>query len=335
MLGKLRVGVIGAGDMGMRHLRVWQNVPEAEIVALVEGVPERLEAAGREAGVTALFTDYKTAINETRPDVVSVCLPTSFHAPVSIYALEHGVHVLCEKPIALTLQDAEAMEEAALKNGKLLSIGFMLRYSAAFARLKEWIKEGRIGRPILAISENFMDIRPKVVMHAKNINGGPILDYWCHDFDLWRWLFESDPYQVAGYGMTFAGNKPEVAGLEELAIDTAGVVINYYSGDIAQFSTSWGLPRSLAAYGFSSDKFVGPDGLIFGDIRKELTLVQADGTTESISNAGINWWQDEILAFVRAIREGSSYIGADDGIAALKLSLATLQAIESGKTITL
>jgi predicted dehydrogenase len=335
MTGKLRVGVIGAGDMGMRHLRGWQNVLDAEVVALVEGVPERLEAAVREAGVTALFTDYQVAINETRPDVVSVCLPTSFHAPVSIYALENGAHVLCEKPIALTLEDAQAMQEAAIKNGKLLAVGFMLRYSAAFARLKEWIKEGRIGRPILAISENFMDIRPKIVMHAKNINGGPIVDYWCHDFDLWSWLFESKPQRVAGYGATFAGNKPEVAGIRELAIDTAGVVINYYSGDIAQFSTSWGLPRSLAAYGFSGDKFVGPNGIIYGDIRKELILVQADGTTESISNAGINWWQDEILAFVRAIREGGSYIDAENGLKALELSLAVLKAIESGKTITL
>ncbi len=335
MAGKLRVGVIGAGDMGIRHLRGWQNVPDAEIVALVEGVPERLEAAGREGGVTALFTDYRVAIDQTRPDVVSVCLPTSFHAPVSIYALENGAHVLCEKPIALTLEDAKAMEEAAIKNGKMLAIGFMLRYSAAFTKLKEWLAEGRIGRPVLAISENFMDIRPKVVMHAKNINGGPIVDYWCHHFDLWRWLFESDPYQVAGYGATFAANKPEVAGAGELAIDTAGVVIKYHSGDMTQFSTSWGLPRSLAANGLTTDKFVGPDGIIYGDIRKELTLVQADGTTESISNAGINWWQDEILAFAWAIREGGSYIGAENGIEALKLSLAALEAIESGETVKL
>ncbi len=335
MAAELKVAVIGAGDMGVRHLKAWQNVPEARVVALVEGVAPRLEAVGKETGITNLFTDYKEGIEQSRPDVVSVCLPTAFHAPVSLFALEHGAHVLCEKPIALTVADAEQMQQAAESRGLKLATGFMLRYSAAFARLKQWLDEGRIGRPVMAVSENFMGIRPKIVMHAKNINGGPVVDYWCHHFDMWRWLFSSDPASVSGYGMVFAGNKSEVENLGELAIDTAGVAIKFRSGDIAQFSTSWGLPRALDAKDFTADKFIGPDGLIYGDIRKELTLVQANGQTETISNAGINWWQDEILAFARSIREGTPFIGAAEGIEALKVSLAALEAVETGQTVQL
>jgi predicted dehydrogenase len=324
----LRVCVVGAGDMGLRHLKAWQNVEQVEVVALVEGVEERLAQAGQECGISGLYQDYKQAIDETRPAVVSVCLPTSFHAPVTIYALESGAHVLCEKPVALNLADAEAMKETARRKGLLLAVGFMLRYSPAVARLKEWLAAGKIGRPVMVVSENFMEVRPKRVMHAKNINGGPIADFWCHHFDLWAWLFESEPASVAGYGAVFAQNKPEVSGLGELAVDTATVSIKYRSGDIGQLSTSWGWPPALKPWAISSDKFIGPDGLIFGDIRKKLTLVQSDGQTEEVSNAGLNFWQDEIDAFARAIRQGGYFAGVDEGIAALKVSLAAFEAIE-------
>ncbi len=324
----LRVCVVGAGDMGARHLKAWQNVEQTEVVALVEGVRQRLDQTGQECGVTGLYLDYKQAINETKPDVVSVCLPTSFHAPVTIYALENGAHVLCEKPMALSLSEAEAMQAAARKSGLLLAVGFMLRYSPAMARLKEWIAAGKIGHPVMAVSENFMEIRPKRVMHLKNVNGGPIADFWCHHFDLWRWLFESEPDSVTGFGKIFAANKEEVSGMGELAVDTAAVSIKYRSGDIGQFSTSWGLPPALKAWGISSDKFIGPDGLIFGDIRKQLTLVCKDGSTEEISHTGLNWWQSEIFAFARAIRQGGFFTGAAEGIAALKVSLAALEAID-------
>ncbi len=329
----LRIAVIGAGDMGVRHLKAWQNIPDSQVVALVEGVRSRLEATGQECGVSGLYEDYQQALDDTRPDIVSVCLPTSFHAPVTLAALKAGAHVLCEKPMALNLADAEAMQAAAHQQGLLLGVGFMLRYSQAIARLKQWLVDGRIGQPVMAVSENFMEVRPKRVMHAKNINGGPIADYWCHHFDLWRWLFESEPESLTGYGTILAADKDEMKGLGELAVDTAVVSIKYRSGSIGQFSTSWGLPPALKTWGMSSDKFIGPQGIIFGDIRQQLTLVEGNGQTEEVSNAGRTWWQDEIAAFARAVREGGPFIGAEEGIAALKVSLAAFEAIENGTTV--
>jgi predicted dehydrogenase len=332
----LRVAVIGAGDMGVRHLRGWQNAG-TEIVAVVDDVPSRLEALGATLQPsTRFYNDYKTAISEARPNVVSVCIPTAFHAPVSLYAIEHGAHVLCEKPIALTLEDADAMIEAAKRQGVLLTVGFMLRYSSGIAKLKDWVSSGAIGKPILATSENFMEVRPKVLMHAKNVNGGPILDYWCHQFDLWSFLFDSEPVSVSGYGTIFAQGKPEVANLGELAIDTAGVTIKYKSGDIAQFSTTWGLPRTLKGRDISGDKLIGPKGMIIGDIRKQMTLVNGAGQTEEVNNTGVDWWQLEIAALAENIRNGGApLVDARNGREALRLSLAALKAIETGQTITL
>lgn len=333
----LRICVIGAGDMGLRHIKGWQQIENAEVVAIVDDVPERLQAAGIEFKVSGLYADYQTAISQTKPDVVSVCIPTAFHAPVSIYAIEHGAHVLCEKPIALRLEDADLMIEAAERKGVLLTVGFMLRYSQAIQKLKQqWLDANAIGRPIMVVSENFMEVRPKVLMHARNINGGPLIDYWCHHFDLWSYLFDSQPVSIAGYGTIFAQDKAEVAHLKELAIDTAGVALKFASGDIGQLATSWGLPRALAGQAISSDKFVGPSGLIIGDIRRHLTLVKADGTSEEIYNTGRDWWADEITAFAQTIRNGGSpLVTGQQGREALRISLAAIEAIETGQTVTL
>jgi predicted dehydrogenase len=347
MTKKLRAVVVGAGDMGLRHAEGWRNLAkvtggsiEGELVGLVDDVPARLQAVQQQYGLSsaALFNDYKTAIEQTRPDVVSVCVPTAFHAPVGLYAIEHGAHALVEKPLSLSLADADALIDAAQRQGVLLATGFMLRYSPAIETLKSWVASGKLGRPILYTSENFMEVRPKILMHHKNINGGPLLDFWCHQFDLWSLLFESEPVSVAGYGAIFAEGKPEVANLPELAIDTAGVIVRYKSGDIGQLSTSWGLPRNLSVGMVSSDKLAGPNGIILGDIRKTLTLhaMGANGQEEVLiaENKLTGFWQAEIVGFAQAIVGGGT-VRADGikGRDALKVSLAALRAIETGETV--
>ena len=332
----LKVCVIGAGDMGLRHINGWQQVEDAQIVAIVDDVPLRLKDAGHQYQVSGLYANYQDAIDETRPDVVSVCIPTAFHAAASLYAIEHGAHVLCEKPIALTLADADAMIEAAQRQGVLLTVGFMLRYAKAMQDLKKWVASGQIGRPILYVSENFMEVRPKILMHAREVNGGPLLDFWCHHFDLWSYFFESQPVSIAGYGAILAHGKPEVENLDALAIDTAGVVIKYASGDIGQLATSCGLPTALSAHAASSDKLIGPDGLIEGNIRREMTIRKGNGRSIEISNRGIDWWRDEIAAFAQNIREGSTpIVTGQNGREALRVSLSAIEAIETGQTVKL
>ncbi len=334
---RLKVCVVGAGDMGVRHLKGWGKVKEAEVVALVDDAPARLQALGALLqSTTKLYADYRQAIDEARPDVVSVCVPTAYHAQVSLYAIERGAHVMCEKPIALTLEEADMMMAAAQEKGVLLTVGFMLRYSPAVLKLKDWIINGTIGRPLMIVSENFMEVRPKVLMHAKKVNGGPLMDYWCHHFDLWSYLFDSKPVSVSGYGTIFAQGKPEVALIPELAVDTAAISIKYQSGDVAQLSTSWGLPKMFANHHISSDKIFGPKGIIVGDIRKQMTLMNEAGNEEEVKNSGVDWWQTQISAFAHTIQEGGKpLVRAQNGREALKLSLAALQAIESGLTVML
>jgi myo-inositol 2-dehydrogenase / D-chiro-inositol 1-dehydrogenase len=345
---KLRVAIIGAGDMGVRHAAAWQNLAietegaiQAEIVALVDDVAERLKDAQESFRLedTALFSDYRIALARSKPDVVSVCIPTAFHAEVGITAMEYGAHVLIEKPLALTLEQADAVIQAAGKNGVLLAVGFMLRYSPAVQTVKQWLEQGKFGQNLLYTAENIMTIRPKIVMHAKNINGGPVMDYWCHHFDLWSYFFDSKPISVAGYGSIFAQGKPEVSHFNELAIDTAGVTVRYANGNIGQFSTSWGLPRNLSMGMLENDRLIGSNGIAFGNIRHELKLHYNAGDKEEIlvtSNNLKHLWQDEITGFATAIVQGGKPLaGGAEGRAALVTSLAALKAIETGETVYL
>jgi UDP-N-acetylglucosamine 3-dehydrogenase len=346
---RLKVGVVGAGDMGLRHAQSWQNLSqttggqiEGEIVAIVDDVAPRLEAARDmfKLDSSAMFSDYHTAIARTRPDVVSVCVPTAFHVPVGLAAIEYGAHVLIEKPLSLSLEQTDAVIEAARRQGVVLAVGFMLRYSPAIRQLKSWVEAGRLGNPLFYSAENFMEIRPKILMHHKGINGGPLMDYWCHHFDLWSLLFDSAPVSVAGYGGIFAQGKPEVVGISELAIDTAGVVVRYANGSVGQLSTSWGLPKGLSVGHLSADRLAGPNGIVVGDIRKTLTLHAAgpDGkeVLEETRNELAVFWQDEITALARTIVQGGQPLaGGKEGRDALALSLAALEAVETGKTITI
>jgi predicted dehydrogenase len=334
--------------MGVRHAAAWQNLAVetegaivGEIVALVDDVAERLREAQTSFKLedAALFNHYKAALRETKPDVVSVCIPTAFHAEVGIAAIEQGAHVLIEKPLALTLDQAEAVIAAAEKTGVLLAVGFMLRYSPAVLEVKNWIEQGNFGSTLLHTAENIMSTRPKIVMHAKNINGGPIMDYWCHHFDLWQYFFNSKAVSVAGYGSSFAQGKAEVAHINDLAIDTAGVVVRYASGDVGQFSTSWGLPRGLHVGMLENDRIIGANGIAIGNIRHEMKLhYSVEGKEEILvaKNHVKEFWQDEITALAIAITQGGKpTAGGAEGKEALKMSLATLKAIESGETVYL
>lgn len=135
-MGKLKIGVIGCGTIAKyRHLPEYDANPEVELVAVCDLEPERAEAYAEQYGAKAL-TDYNELLQIEELDAVSVCLPNYLHAPVTIDALNAGKHVLCEKPMATSREEAEQMIEAAAQNGKKLMIGHNQRFVAAHKKRK-------------------------------------------------------------------------------------------------------------------------------------------------------------------------------------------------------
>lgn len=326
----LRVCVVGCGDMGAKHAARWANVPGAKVVAVADIRPERAQALTAAHGLDRSYTDFRPAIRESDCNVVSVCVPTSRHAEVSCFAAEQGRHVLCEKPMALTLAQADAMIETAKRSGVKLGVGFMRQYSPITATLRDWLSAGRLGRPAFYHAADVREIRPKREMHDAQINGGPVLDMGVHLFDIWRTIFASEPVSVSAQGMKLGQARPELAHIADIAYDTAAVSVHFQSGDVGVFVVCWGLPPGATPPG-SADRIFGPKGLLeisYGIQQQTLRFLREGGAWETIAEAYVDMYQAEIDHFARCVRDDLDPLaGGNAGKHALQIALAALQAI--------
>ena len=322
MIAGLGVLVIGAGEMGGMHARRWRDAG-ATIVGIYDPATVRAQEMADTFRSQAVAS-VEAGLELPGVDVVSVCTPTFLHARYTVAALDAGKHVLCEKPAALDLREAFAMKEAQERSGKLLRVGFMRRFDPAWDRILQF--GNSIGRPILAQATLAAGVRPKLLMHDAAANGGPIIDMCCHIFDQWAQLFGSQPSAVRAYGYTFSQDKPEVAAIERKALDSAHITLIYPNGGVGQVQVSWGLPRGIEAT--ERHTYMGPDGLITVEWPGEVKLHGGEGTTEWHSGK-IDPWEKEIRAFAGEIagRDPGPLADIDDGIAALRTSLAVLDSV--------
>ena len=144
---KLRIGIIGTGGIAHSHIRAYQHQPDVEIVAACDLIPGKAEKFLKEYNVEApTFEDYKQMIDTVPMDAVSVCVYNRNHAVCTIYALEHGLNVLLEKPMTVTLDEAVAICKAEKKSGKIVSVGFQPRLDANMKMIKKIVESGELGR---------------------------------------------------------------------------------------------------------------------------------------------------------------------------------------------
>lgn len=334
---EIGVCVVGAGTMGTQHAAGWQTVDGARIAAVVDLDEKRARTLAESSGADRWLTDYRKALTADDIDAVSVCTPAGVHPEVTVFAAEHGKHVLSEKPIALTLAEADRMIDTTRDCGVKLGIGFQLRFSAATAELASLIQGGKLGRPVMwrrNVSAPIRTVVGKPAMHdLAHGNGGPVVDFCPHTFDRWRKLFQAEAVSVVARGFTAAEERPELAEIERLAPDTAAILVEFSSGDLGVFTISWGLPPG--ASGGSMEDVLGPrGGVTVGG--KELKLVTEGGQERVIPCPGAEEKAQEIRRFVQAVcQDGEPEATGADGRAALAISLAALESMERKEKVTL
>ncbi|HNQ35066.1 MAG TPA: Gfo/Idh/MocA family oxidoreductase [bacterium] len=141
---KVRIGVIGCGVMGRSHLTKLKEVPLAELTAVADAFPESARKAGAEFGVPA-YGDYRELISSGRCDAVLIATPHYFHPEIGLAAFQAGLHVLCEKPIAVTVREADALVAAAEKSGRVFAVNFQMRTVPEIRFARRLLAEGRLG----------------------------------------------------------------------------------------------------------------------------------------------------------------------------------------------
>ncbi|MBM4466708.1 MAG: oxidoreductase, partial [Chloroflexi bacterium] len=193
LMNPVRVCLVGVGRAGMVHATNFKdNVPGASLSAIVDADLELAQARGKELGVDLVFSNIHRALEEAEIDAVCITTPTFTHAEIAIAAARAGVHIFCEKPMALTLQEADAMIEAADEAGVKLQIGFMRRFDPLFVTAKERIQGGEIGRPVVIRSlTRGPGLPPRWACDPRTSNG-MLAEVNSHDFDTLRWLADSE-----------------------------------------------------------------------------------------------------------------------------------------------
>jgi len=193
----LKVGIIGCGRVTeMRHLPVLSEIPDIEVAALADSDPERLEIIGRKFGISSMFREFRQLVSQPDLDIVAVCVPANCHAEVAIEALQEGKHLFIEKPLALSLDDCDAIIEK-VRPGQHALVGFNLRHHRLVWQAQKFISERLIG-PIEAIRSIHTSFHSTVPTwrERRRTGGGVLFEQAVHHIDLWRFLLQKEVREV-------------------------------------------------------------------------------------------------------------------------------------------
>lgn len=191
--GKIAIALIGAGRAGMIHAANFRGgIPGAVLCAVADPAEETVKSAARELGLDRYFTDYRALLQDTEIDAVLIATPTKYHCEIAVACADAGKHILCEKPMAMTVEECERMEAAAARNGVKLQIGFMRRFDAGFRAAKQAIVQGAVGDVVMVRSNTRGPSVPKPWMYDVSKSNGPLAEVNSHDIDTVRWFTESE-----------------------------------------------------------------------------------------------------------------------------------------------
>ena len=257
---KVKIGIIGTGWIAEAHVKNYLRCPDVEIVAAADLVPGKAEKFCKANGIDGirLYPDHKSMIDAEELDAVSVCTYNRTHAECSIYALEHGVNVLLEKPMCVTLDEAVEIIKAEKKSGKILSIGFQPRFDENMKMLKAIVESGELGQ-IYYIQTGGGRRRGIPTPYGtsfiedKTAGLGALADIGCYSLDMvLNSIGYPKPLTVSGYTSAFFGKDPnyypthpeyaKVFGVD----DFAAAFIRLEGGIVLDFRISWAMNMDTA-----------------------------------------------------------------------------------------
>ncbi len=340
----VKVGVIGCGSIAkLRHIPEYAANSDVKISGFCDLISERAEAMVEKYG-GKLYKDYEELLADKDIDAVSVCTFNSNHASITIAAFEAGKHVLCEKPLAVSIEEAMSMIEASKKAGKYLMIGHNQRLAEGHIRAKEIIKSGELGK-ILSFKTTFGHSGPETWSADKGNHTwffkkdksciGSLGDLGVHKADLMRWLIDDEIKEVSAFVTTQdkRNEKDEIIGVD----DNAVCILKSKSGIMGTLTASW------TYYGVSDNSTVlyctngimkiydDPEfPIIIHKKNKEKVFIKVQNiqTNDNQTTSGV------IDLFIKSIKTNTSpEISGEEGLEALKIVMACLESSQKGVTV--
>ncbi|HHX53729.1 MAG TPA: Gfo/Idh/MocA family oxidoreductase [Clostridiales bacterium] len=247
---KLKVGIIGTGWIAESHIQSFKNMPDVDVVAAADLIPGKAEAFMKRFGVEGVrfYPSHKELIDNEELDAVSICTYNRQHAGPTIYALEHGIHVLLEKPMCVTLDEAVEICRAEKASGKILSIGFQPRFDANMQQIGKIVRSGALGEVYYMQTGGGRrrGIPNSTFIEDKTAGVGALGDIGCYSLDMvLNAIGYPKPLTISGYTSDFFGTSTDYQSeydAKRFSVDDfAAAFIRLEGGIILDFRISWAM----------------------------------------------------------------------------------------------
>ncbi|MEM7441906.1 MAG: Gfo/Idh/MocA family oxidoreductase [Pseudomonadota bacterium] len=327
----IRWGLIGASNIARQFvIDAIRSQPDGEVVAVMSASADRAKSYAAENDIPSSFDSVEALLADGNVDAIYISTTNEKHRDQAIAAARAGKHVLCEKPLALTLEDAHAMVAAAREAGVVMGTNHHLRNAATHRAMRKAIKDGLIGRPLAArvfhavyLPEHLQGWR----IDNPGAGGGVVLDISVHDADTLRFVLDDEPEEVVAL--------TQHAGMGQSSLeDGVMATIRFQSGVIAQIHDSFTIRH--AGTGF--EVHGGEGSLMARDVMTQqpigtIVLRNGDGERE-LEIEHENLYVHALRLFHAAIRgEGQPAATGEDGVRSLALGLAVLEAARTGHVV--
>lgn len=325
----IRIGIIGAGTMANYHARILSQEPDAQIVAVASTSPERARALAESVGAQ-VEESPRGLLQRDDLEAVVVATPTPYHREYVELAASAGLHVFCEKPLARTLEDGEAMVDAVTKAGVKLGVGHVVRWFPEYYQARELVQQGALGTvgTVRTIRVNAFPRGTRNWYADYGLSGGVILDMSIHDIDWLLWTF--GPVRRV-YAQLTSDSPERMVGM---------VSLRHESGAICYVEGSW------AHMGFATSlEVAGSEALLTTDSAStrplELRLKRPEGERPAVEvpvrmPARRGPYEEQDHAWVRWLLGGPEpRCSGQDALASLRVGLAALESAQRDVPVTL
>jgi predicted dehydrogenase len=342
---RTRVAVLGAGFIADIHLEsLHRFVPDAEVTAIYSRTAARAEGMARKYGVPRWFTDLDALFAHADEfDVVDICVPNHQHAKVTLAAAAAGKHVICEKPLCVTLEEADQMIDACRRAGVKLMYAEELCFAPKYERVRNLVQDGAIGRVYqMRQSEKHSGPHADWFYDVDQAGGGVLMDMGCHAFAWFRWMLGGNP-KIESVSATMG---TVMHGGRTRGEDNAVTIIEFEGGVIGVAEDSWaklgGMDDRIEVFGTKgvsyADLFAGNAALTYSEEGYGYAMEKASATTgwtfamfEESFNQG---YPQELRHFIECVREDKTpLVTGEDGRVVLEIIYAAYESAGLGRKV--
>lgn len=346
MAEKVKVALLGAGFIADIHLESYHRfVPEAEVVAVFSRSAEHAERFARKYGIAHWYTDYDKLLAESDCDVVDICLPNFLHAEATIKAAQAGKHIIVEKPLCMTLEEADEMIEVCKEHNRKLMYAEELIFAPKYERVRKLAQSGAIGEIyMLKQSEKHSGPHSDWFWDVTRSGGGVLMDMGCHGLAWLRWMLGGNPKVRSVYAtMSTVLHTDRTKGE-----DNAITIVEFENGCVGVVENGWakhgGMEDKIEVYGTQgvsyADLFMGNAALTYSEKGYDYAMEKAgttQGWTFTIFEEAFNQgYPQELAHFIDCVQNDKEpLVTGADGRAVLEMMYAAYESARTGQKVSL